>query len=46
MEVAIEVPTQLTDRQRQMLEELAKELGDDVLPLRKSFLAKVRDFFG
>ena len=46
VEVAIEVPTQLTDRQRQMLEELAKELGDDVLPLRKSFLAKVRDFFG
>ena len=46
VEVAIEVPTQLTARQRQLLEELAKELGEDVQPQRKSFMGKLRDLFG
>jgi len=46
VEVAIEVPTQLTDRQRQILEELAKELGEDVQPQRATFLDKLRDLFG
>ncbi len=45
VEVAIEVPTQLTERQRGLLEELAKELGEDVLPQRKSFMSKLRDLF-
>jgi len=46
VEVTIEVPTQLTLRQRQILEELAKELGEDVQPLRTSFMDKLRDLFG
>jgi molecular chaperone DnaJ len=46
VEVQIEVPTRLTDRQRQLLEELAKELGEDVQPQRKSFMGKLRDLFG
>jgi len=46
VEVTIEVPTSLTDRQRQLLEELAKELGEDILPQRRSFMEKLRDFFG
>jgi molecular chaperone DnaJ len=46
VEVVIEVPTQLTQRQQQLLEELAKELGEDVLPQRKSFMGKLRDLFG
>jgi molecular chaperone DnaJ len=46
VEVAIEVPTMLTERQRQLLEELAKELGEDVQPQRKSFMDTLRDIFG
>lgn len=46
VEVTVEVPTKLTERQRQILEELAKELGDDVQPERKSFMDKLRDLFG
>ena len=46
VEVAIEVPTSLSSRQRGLLEELAKELGEDVLPQRQSFMGKLRDFFG
>jgi molecular chaperone DnaJ len=45
VEVAIEVPTQLTDRQRQLLEELAGELGEDVQPQQKTFMEKLRDLF-
>ena len=46
VEVAIEVPTQLTSRQRELLEQLAKELGEDVQPQRRSFVEKLRDLFG
>jgi molecular chaperone DnaJ len=46
VEVVIEVPSQLTDRQRQILEELAKELGEDVQPQRTTFMDKLRDLFG
>jgi molecular chaperone DnaJ len=46
IEIGIEVPTQLTDRQRQLLEQLAKELGEDVQPQRKTFMEKLRDLFG
>jgi molecular chaperone DnaJ len=45
VEVQIEVPTQLTDRQRQLLEELARELGEDVMPQQKSFMEKLRELF-
>jgi molecular chaperone DnaJ len=46
VEVAIEVPTQLSGRQRELLEELAKERGEDVEPEQKSFVDKLRDLFG
>jgi molecular chaperone DnaJ len=46
VEVTIEVPARLSSRGRQLLEELAKELGEDVQPQRKSFLEKLRDLFG
>jgi molecular chaperone DnaJ len=46
VEVTIEVPTKLTLRQRQLLEELAKELGEDVQPQQRTFMNKLRDLFG
>jgi molecular chaperone DnaJ len=46
VEVIIEVPTRLTGRQRELLEQLAKEIGEDVLPQQKSFVGKLRDLFG
>lgn len=46
VEVALEVPTNLTPRQRELIEELAKELGNEVTPLRKGFMDKLRDLFG
>jgi molecular chaperone DnaJ len=46
VEVTIEVPTQLTARQRELLEALAHELGEDVQPARRTFVEKLRDLFG
>ena len=46
VEVTVEVPTSLTARQKELLEELAKELGDEVQPQRKGFMDKLRDLFG
>ena len=46
IEVTVEVPTSLTERQRGLLEELAKELGEDVLPQRRTFVEKLKDLFG
>lgn len=46
IEVALEVPTSLTERQRALIEELAKELGEEVTPIRKGFMDKLRDLFG
>jgi molecular chaperone DnaJ len=45
VEVTIEVPTKLNDRQRELLEQLAQELGDDVQPQPKTFMDKVRNLF-
>ena len=44
--MTVEVPTVLTARQRELLEELAKELGDEVQPQQKSFVQKLKEFFG
>ena len=46
VEVTIEVPTKITDKQRALLEELAKELGEDVMPQTRTFLDKLKDLFG
>ena len=45
VEVTVEIPTSLTARQRQLLEELAKELGDEVQPQQKTFVQKLKEFF-
>jgi molecular chaperone DnaJ len=46
VEVTVEVPTALTARQRELMEALAKELGDEVQPQQKTFVEKLKDFFG
>lgn len=46
VEVTIEVPTQLTERQRLLIEQLAQELGEEVQPQHKSFIEKLKDLFG
>ena len=46
VEVTIEVPTELTPRQKELLEELAKELKETVTPQRKGFMDKLKDLFG
>ena len=46
VEVAVEVPTALTTRQRELLVELGKELGDEVQPRQKTFVEKLKEFFG
>ncbi len=45
-EVTIEVPTKLTDRQREIIAELARELDETVQPQQKSFMEKLRELFG
>lgn len=47
VEVSVEVPTQLSARQRELIAELAIELGEGVQqPEQKSFMDKLKDFFG
>lgn len=41
----VETPTQLTARQKELLEEFAKEGGEDIHPMGKSFLEKVKELF-
>lgn len=44
--VTIETPRKLTARQRELLEEFAKLSGEDVQPMTKGFLDKVKEMFG
>ena len=46
VEIAVEVPTALTARQKELLEAFARELGTDVQPQQKTFLDKLKDLFG
>ncbi len=46
VEIHVEVPVKLNDRARQLIEQLADELSDDGMPQRKSFLERVRSWFG
>ncbi len=46
IEVTIEVPTELTARQRELLEQLAHEFGEEVSPQRRTFGEKLRGLFG
>lgn len=44
--VIVEIPTKLTQRQKELLEEFAKISGQDANPLSKGFFEKVRNLFG
>ena len=41
----MEVPTSLTEKQRQLLQELGDEMGTDTHPQQQSFLDKLRGLF-
>ena len=43
--IFVEVPTRLTSRQRDLLEEFAEETGTETSPASRSFVEKLRDLF-
>jgi molecular chaperone DnaJ len=43
--IFVEVPTRLTGRQRDLLEQFAQETGTEVSPVTRGFLEKLKDFF-
>ncbi len=43
--VRVETPTQLTSRQKELLDEFAREAGEDIHPMGKSFFDKVKELF-
>jgi len=45
VEVQVEIPTELNDNQKQLVMDLAKELGESVQPQRRTFMEKLRDLF-
>ncbi len=45
VKIFVEVPTNLTSRQRELLEELARESGSEASPVTKGFLDKLKDLF-
>lgn len=46
VEVTIEVPTQLTPAQKELVSQLAKELGENVQAQQASFMDKLKSLFG
>lgn len=44
--INVEVPTRLTQRQKELLEEFSKISGEDSTPMSKTFFEKVREIFG
>lgn len=44
--VVVETPTELSKKQRELLEQFAELAGEEVHPQSKSFLAKVKELFG
>ncbi|MBW2267740.1 MAG: molecular chaperone DnaJ [Deltaproteobacteria bacterium] len=45
LHIFAEVPSKLSKRQRELLEEFAGEAGEEVSPVTRSFLDKLRDLF-
>ncbi len=43
--IFVEIPTKLTDRQRELLEQFALESGNEISPATRGFLEKIRDLF-
>lgn len=46
VEISVEVPTDLSARARELLEELGRELGEDVQPKQRTFVEKLKGLFG
>jgi molecular chaperone DnaJ len=46
VEVTLEVPTKLTGRAKGLIEELGKELGEEVQPQQRTFVEKLKNLFG
>lgn len=46
VEVTIEVPTQLTPTQKELIAKLAEDLGESVQPQQASFMEKLKSLFG
>ena len=46
VEVTVEVPTQLTSAQKEMIAKLAQDLGENVQPQQATFMEKLRSLFG
>ena len=46
VEVTIEVPTQLTSSQKELIAQLAQELGENVQPQQATFMEKLKSLFG
>lgn len=44
--IFVEVPSKLSPRQRELLEQFAAESGTEVSPVAKGFMDKLRDLFG
>jgi molecular chaperone DnaJ len=44
--IQVEVPTQLSETQRALVQKLAESMNEEVHPQRKTFLEKLRDLFG
>jgi molecular chaperone DnaJ len=45
VEVSLEVPTSISERAQALIEQLGKELGEDVQPQQKTFVEKLRSLF-
>ena len=46
VEVTVEVPTRLSPAQRDLIEQLAKDLGETLEPQQATFMEKLRNLFG
>jgi molecular chaperone DnaJ len=46
VEVTVEVPTELSARARTLIEELGRELGEEVQPQQRTFVEKLKGLFG
>jgi molecular chaperone DnaJ len=46
VEVKVEVPSQLSERARDLLTELDKEIGSEQAPEQRSFVERLKDLFG
>ena len=46
MQVFVEIPAKLSAPQRELLESYAETENNDVMPHRKTFLDKLKDYFG